>query len=245
VALEPIGFPIDRTTRCGLVSGAVGTRTVAWGAGPAAEAYSSDDQPADEPTRANACGWNARTHLEYEGRAAVDWYIPEGIPVLSTMDGVATLIVYTVANPFDVYGVDREPYLGNPDRLRAPLSPFPGPGGGQGVAIYVENEVFGSEYAHLQIDRTLELVPADAFLDGYSAGFDYSAAFAGFRAFGVGTAIARWPVRRGDQVGASGDTGYSEAPHLHYAIVRLSTGERLCPTGEPDFDDGRWLFRPA
>jgi murein DD-endopeptidase MepM/ murein hydrolase activator NlpD len=242
---EPRGFPIDPSTQCGVASGPAGSRTIAWGAGPAADEYSRTEQPSDHADRANACGWNARTHVEYEGRAAVDWYIAEGTPVVSTMDGIATLIVYTVSNPFDVYGVDREPYLGNPDRARAPLSPFPGPGGGQGVAVHVENEVFRTEYAHLDVGRTLELVPADAFLERYAASFDYASMFAGFREFGVGAEIARWSVYRGDVLGISGDTGYSEAPHLHYAIVRVGTDERLCPTDEPGFEDGGWLFKPA
>lgn len=241
-ALEPRGFPIDPATRCGLVSGVTGTRSIAWSAGPTAEEYSRDDQPSADPERANRCGWNARTHVEYEGQPAVDWYVPEGTPVLATMDGVATLIVYTTSNPFEVYGTVREAYLGNPDRTRAPLAPFPGPGGGQGVAVHVENTAFRSDYAHLEVRRTVDSVPADAFLDGYSAATNYIEEFAAMREFGLGTTIARWPVRRGDVVGFTGDTGYSEAPHLHYAIVRLASGRRLCPTAESGFEDAGWLL---
>jgi hypothetical protein len=56
------------------------------------------------------------------------------------------------------------------------------------------------------------------------------------------TAVARWPVRRGEVIGYSGDSGYSEGPHLHYT-VRRTDGELLCPTTEDGFGDGGWLFR--
>jgi hypothetical protein len=71
--LEPFGFPLEPDTRTGLVVGDVGVRSISWGNGPAALAYSRDDQPSDDPERANRSGWNARTHLEYEGQPAVDW----------------------------------------------------------------------------------------------------------------------------------------------------------------------------
>ena len=172
--VEPTGFPIAPNTRTGRVVGEVGARTIHWGEGPTALAYSRDDQPSDDPERANACGWNARTHLEYEGQPAVDWYVPVGTPVVATMDGVATLLINTVSNPFDFYGVSREPYIGNPDRARAPISPFPGPGGGQGAFVRIENERFRTDSAHLEIGRTLDAVPADAYLPGYSAAFDFA-----------------------------------------------------------------------
>lgn len=222
--------------------GPAGARRIAWGEGPTAFAYSRDDQPSADAVRANRCGWNARVHLEYEGEPAVDWYVPIGTPILATMDGAATLLVNTVSNPFDVYGAAREPYIGNPDRARAPLSPFPGPGGGQGVFVRVENAAFRSDYAHLDPDRTASVVPAAAWLPGFSAA-SFPAAFRPLRDFRLATAVARWPVCRGDVVGLSGDTGYSEAPHLHYAI-RLAGSERaLCPTAEPGFDNAGWLFR--
>jgi murein DD-endopeptidase MepM/ murein hydrolase activator NlpD len=50
-------------------------------------------------------------------------------------------------------------------------------------------------------------------------------------------------VSRGDVIGFTGDSGYSEAPHLHYEITRLSDERQLCPTGENGFDDGSWLTR--
>ncbi|MGE0600999.1 MAG: M23 family metallopeptidase [Dehalococcoidia bacterium] len=242
-ALEPVGFPIAPGTRTGRVVGEVGSRTIHWGEGAEALAYSRDDQPSDDPVRANACGWNARTHLEYEGQPAVDWYVEVGTPVLATMDGTATLLINTVSNPFDFYGVSREPYIGNPDRSRAPISPFPGPGGGQGAFVRIENEQYRTDSAHLEVTRTLKAVPADAYLAGYSAAFDFAGAFAEIRDFRVATAVATWQVKAGDVIGYTGDSGYSEAPHLHYAIRPAGGGNALCPTNEAGFEDGGWLFR--
>jgi hypothetical protein len=111
---EPLGFPIDPALRLGLVGA---DRTITWGAGPDALSYSRDDQTSDDPARAGRSGWNCRVHAKYEkGQPAVDWYIPIGTPIHATMDGTATLSVVTVANAFDYYGVDRAPYVGDPDR---------------------------------------------------------------------------------------------------------------------------------
>lgn len=242
--LEPIGFPLDPDTRCGRVEGLPGQRLVRWDAGPSVRDYSRMDQPSDDPERANASGWNARVHVEYEGQPAVDWYVPPGTPVYTTMDGVATLYLITLSNPFEVYGVDREPYLGNPDRARAPIAPFPGPGGGKGVFVRVENEAFRTEYAHLDLRPTLDRV-RPPFLPGYSAATDYEAGFAPLRDFRATTPIARWDVHRGDLIGLTGDTGYSEAPHLHYTIARAGSSALVCPTTEPPFEDAGWLFRTA
>ena len=154
---EPLGFPLDPATLTGLVVGNVGSRTIAWGEGPPALAYSRDHQPSPDPVVANRSGWNARTHVEYEGQPAVDWYIPLHTPIRATMDGTATLLVNTVSNPFDVYGVDREPYIGNPDRARAPVSPFPGPGGGQGAFVRIESATFRADHAHFDLLATLPL----------------------------------------------------------------------------------------
>lgn len=239
----PLGFPIDPSTRTGLVVGAVGSRTISWGDGPDALSYSRDDQSSDDPVRANRSGWNARTHVEYEGQPAVDWYIPHGTPVLATMDGTATLLVNTVSNPFDVYGVSREPYIGNPDRAHAPVSPFPGVGGGQGTFVRIQSESFQADHAHLELVHSLERVPADAYLAGYSATADWVTQFGPLRDFRIATAVASWKVKRGDVIGFSGDSGYSEAPHLHYALKRLGSGSTLCPTTEAGFADRGWLFR--
>lgn len=223
------------------MQGLVGSRTIAWGAGPDALSFTRDDQPSDDAVPANGSGWNCRTHVEYEGRPAVDWYIPTGTPISATMDGTATLYIITVANAFDYYGVDREPYIGKPDRSRAALSPVPGPGGGKGVFVRIESDGFVTEYAHLDVAPTIAAVPADAFLGEYEASLDFAAMFAAMRSYLDSTAIASWPVRRGDVIGVSGDSGYSEAPHLHYTVARAGTGALLCPTAEAGFADGGWL----
>lgn len=225
-----------------MVTGNVGSRTLVFGAGRTVAEYSRDDQPSDDPVRANACGWNARTHMEYEAEPAVDWYIPPGTPVLATMDGTATLLVNTVSNPFDVYRVSREPYIGNPDRARAPVSPFPGPGGGQGTFVRIESDMFVTDSAHLA-PETFGHVPANAYLVGYGPEEDYAHEFAALRDFRLATAVAQWAVKRGDVIGYSGDSGYSEAPHLHYRISRLGAPDNLCPTTEPGFSDAGWVLK--
>jgi len=147
-----------------------------------------------------------------------------------------------VTNSFDFYGVSREPYIGNPERDRAAIVPFPGPGGGAGVVIRIENQGFITEYGHMDLTPTLDAVPRDAYVSGFSRQYDYASAFSGMRDFRDRTLVARWSVQRNEVVGYSGDTGYSEAPHLHYTIQRLG-GALLCPTTEAGFSDGGWLVR--
>lgn len=223
----------------------MGSRVIRWSEGPAALEYSRDDQPSNDPDRANRCGWNARVHVEYEGQPAVDWYVPVGTPVVATMDGMATLLINTVSNPFDVYGVEREAFLGNPDRTRAKPGMFPGPGGGQGVFVRIENELYRTDLAHFDIAGTVPLVPDAAWLEGYSAATDFVTEFVVLRDFRIATAVARWQVRAGEAIGVTGDAGYSEAPHLHYAIRPAGTANALCPTTEAGFEGGGWLFRAS
>jgi murein DD-endopeptidase MepM/ murein hydrolase activator NlpD len=241
-AIEPVGFPLDPATILGEVTGPVGSREIIWGAGPPALEYSRDDQPAGDPVVANRSGWNCRLHVEYEGHPAVDWYIPEGTPIYATMDGTATLYGITTSNAFDYYGVSREPYIGDPDRANAPISPFPGPGGGKGMFVRIENDQFATEYGHLAIAPTLSAVPAGAYVDGYGPDSDYASLFGVMRGYLDWTPIATWTVAAGDLIGYSGDSGYSEAPHLHYVIERVGSGS-LCATNEAGFDDAGWLFR--
>ncbi len=240
---QPLGFPIDPATRLGLVAGAPGTRTIEWGAGSDALSYTRDSQPSDDPDAANRSGWDCRVHVEYEGKPAVDWYIATGTPVLSTMDGVATLYAITTANGFDYYGIAPEPYLGNPDRSRAPLNPFPGFSGGLGVYVEIDSGEFLTTSAHLDLQRSVHVVPAAKFYPGYSADTDYESLFSSIPASRQGTPIAQWQVRRGDIIGYSGDAGYSEAPHLHYTVQRGGSNRLICPTTEAGFDDGGWLLK--
>jgi murein DD-endopeptidase MepM/ murein hydrolase activator NlpD len=236
---EPIGWPLDPEQPTDAVAGEPGARFFDLGAGPSVREASTNFQtlPDDVPDLANMFGWNCRTHVEYEATPAVDWYVPAGTPVYATMDGDATLYINTHANAFDYYGVDREPYIGNPDRARAPVVPFPGPGGGMGVYVSVTGEAFRTDYGHLSLDPTLAAVPPQFFVGD----FDYQTEFAAPRTLDV--SVATWRVRRGDLIGYTGDAGYSEAPHLHYELIRLTDGAQLCPTSESGFVDGGWLER--
>jgi murein DD-endopeptidase MepM/ murein hydrolase activator NlpD len=241
--LEPRGFPIDPTLKVGLVVGQSPDRSIAWGAGPDALSYTRDYQVSDDPDRANNAGWDCRTHVEYEGQPAVDWYVPSGTPVRATMDGIATLNIVTVASAFDYYGVNGEPYMGNPDRSNAPVAPFSGVSGGKGAFVEVGNDAFVTDYGHLDPARTIASVAPAAFLAGYDRDSDYASLFAAMRDFRVFTPVARWPVKRGDVIGYSGSSGYSEAPHLHYSIRRAGETQLLCPTAEAGFEDGGWLLK--
>jgi hypothetical protein len=242
---EPTGFPLRASLRVNLVIGKKGSRQIATAEGPALADYAEVNQPGDDPVAANAGGWNCRTHQEYEGKPAVDWYVPEGQPVYATLDGGATLYIVTTVNSFDYYGVDREPYYGDPDRARAPTDPFAGrPGGGKGVFVQVENERYVAGYGHLSLSRTLEAVPSGAFIEPYGPAFDYAGTFGVPRRFDEFDAVARWEVRAGDVIGYTGDTGYSEAPHLHYELAaRGPEPAGLCPTREEGFGESGWLFR--
>jgi len=242
-AIGPRGFPIDPSTKLGLVAGQSPQRSIAWGAGRDASSYSRDDQPSDDPERANSSGWDCRVHVEYEGQPAVDWYVPVGTPIRATMDGTATLNIVTVTNAFDYHAVAREPYMGNPDRPRAAVAPFQRVSGGKGVFVTVENDTFVTDYGHLDPALTLAAVDPSAFLAGYGPDSDYATLFAPLRDFRVFTPVARWTVKRGDVIGFSGDSGYSDAPHLHYTIRRAGASSLLCPTAEAGFEDGGWLLR--
>jgi hypothetical protein len=238
-----LGFPVDPQTILGKVVGEIGSRTVSFdGDGPTAYEYALNDQPSDDPDAANRSGWNCRTHFEYEGIAAVDFYLPAGTALYSTTAGTATLYAISTGNDFDRYGVAREPYLGNPDRSNAPLNPFPDVSAGLGAYVVVEGDGFVTEFGHLDLSLTAEAVPADKFLEGFSADSDWDALFAAIPVPRVATAVAERPVLWGDVIGYSGDAGYSEAPHLHYTI-RRDGGQPLCPTDEPGFADSGWFFR--
>lgn len=239
---QPRGLPLDPEQPVGLVDYEDAGRPIRWGAGPGALTYSRDVQPGADALAANAGGWNCQVHVDFEGHPAVDWYIPVGTPIRATMSGTATLYVITTTNAFDYFGVPRAPYVGYPSG-EAAVSPFPGPGGGKGVYLEIRNDGFVTESAHLALDRTFAVVPGSAFLPGFEPGDALVERFEPMRGYLDATPIATWPVDRGDILGYSGDSGYSEAPHLHYTVRRADGGGLLCPTTEASFADGGWLAR--
>jgi murein DD-endopeptidase MepM/ murein hydrolase activator NlpD len=240
----PYGFPLDPSQLTDVVVGASGQRRNVTAGGPAVREVSERLHVSGDAAAANSSGWNCRVHVEYEGSPAVDWYVPAGSPVYATLDGTATLYVNTVANAFDYYGVDREPYIGEPDRARAPVTPVPGPGGGMGVWVSIAGGEYRTDYGHLDVRSTTAALDGSAFIAPFTAATDYAGEFSTPQATGSAAVVARWPVRRGDVIGFTGDAGYSEAPHLHYVVARVGSGEKLCPTREPGFSDGGWLFGP-
>jgi hypothetical protein len=106
--------------------------------------------------------------------------------------------------------------------------------------VRVENAEFATEYGHLSIVKTLAHLPVDSFVDGYTPYRDYYREFSDVPSPRVITTVARWDVRRGDIIGSSGDSGYSEGPHIHYTVNRIG-GPLRCPTEEAGFTDGGWL----
>jgi hypothetical protein len=95
----------------------------------------------------------------------------------------------------------------------------------------------------MDIAQTIPIVPKTAFLPGYSSTVDFAAEFAPLRDVRIATAVASWEVGVGEVIGYSGDSGYSEAPHLHYAIRPAGSENALCPTTETGFANAGWLFR--
>jgi len=239
---EPRGLPVLPNTPVGTVVQVGGARRVSWAEGPTAGDYALRGYPSRDGVLANRSGWNCRTHVEYEGQPAIDFYLRPGTPVRATMTGVASLFAVTTSNAFDVYGRNREPYLGDPDRSRASSAPFPGPTGGKGVFVVVANEGFITEYGHLDLAQTLAAVPVEGFLDGYPRE-NISDEFGSIRASKDAEKIAVWQVERDAVIGYSGDSGYSEAPHLHYTVRRRGSDTLLCPSSEEGFTDGGWLVR--
>ena len=243
---EPVGFPVPQTLRpMRVVSGPQG-KTVAPAAsdGPTVvqvatelQARSSNDEAA------NQYGWNCRTHNTHEGAPAVDWYLPARTPVIATMSGQVELYMISTTNAFSFYGVDPSLTLGLPSPS-TPLFPLPGPGGGMGIFVSVLNGGLRAEYGHLDIS-TLSLAPENAFVAPYSKSFNFETSFARLREFTDVTLVASWPVAEGDVVGYVGNTGYSDAPHLHYQVVTRDRGTKFCPTREA-FSGAGWLFgKPA
>jgi hypothetical protein len=238
---DPVGFPINPQNLLGIVTGVLGSRTLGAG-GSTAIAYARDDQPSDDPELANRSGWNCRTHVEYEGAPAVDFYVPPETAVRSTMDGTATLYAISIVNDFDRYGIPREPYLGNPDRSRAPISPFPGPSAGLGVYVQVKNDGFVTTYGHLDLPATAQVIPPAGLFPPFVRNTNFANYFASQRIASTPTVVATWHVVAGQLIGRTGDAGYSEGPHLHYTVQRGDSTEKLCPTLEAGFTDGGWLF---
>ena len=240
---EPVGFPVQPTLRPLQVLDTPQGRVVAPPSptGPTVLEVARDYQtrPANDG-EANRYGWNCRVHDKHEGGPGVDWYLPAGTPVVATMRGQAELYVVSISNAFEYYGVDPRLTLGLPSPTM-PLYPLPGPGGGMGIFVSVLNGDLRAEYGHLDLDRTLALVPERAFIAPFSKSFNYDARFSRPIPHDQVTLVATWQVEEGAVVGYVGNTGYSDVPHLHYQVVTRDRKTKFCPTREPLPSSG-WLF---
>lgn len=210
--------------------------------GPTVEQIARDIQTRPQnDMEANRYGWNCQLHDRYEGTGpAVDWYLPTGTPVTTVMGGEAELYIITTANSYSYYGVDPRITLGLPD-ASVPLYPLPGPSGGMGIFVSVLNGGLRAEYGHLDLKATLPLVPEAAFVAPYGPAFNYEGRFGRPVDYRQTALVARWTVRKGDTVGAVGNTGYSDVSHLHYQIVTKDRTRKFCPTRE-QFPNSGWLF---
>ena len=172
---RPVGFPLPLHLRPMRVIENGGNRRVAPPAadGPNLVEVSRDLHPRPQNDfEANRFGWNCRVHEAYEGAPAVDWYLPEGTPVIAIMRGTAELYVITTANAFEYYGIDNSLMLALP-KPSTPINPFTGHNGGLGIFVSIRNGDLRAEYGHLGLEGTLAIVPPDAFVTPYSASYDY------------------------------------------------------------------------
>jgi hypothetical protein len=240
---EPIGFPVDPNLRPMQVIVTPQGKQIAPAApdGPTVLQVARDIQVRRENDEAaNRYGWNCRLHTYYEGAPAVDWYLPEGTPLIATMRGQAELYFITTVNAFEYYGVDKSITLGLPSP-NMPRFPLPGPGGGMGIFVSILNGDLRAEYGHLELRQTVNLVPPNAWMAPYSRSYDFPARFGRPVDHTNITLVARWDVQRGNVVGFVGNTGYSDVPHIHYQVVTRDRGTKYCPTSE-DGGTAGWLF---
>lgn len=240
----PVGLPLDPSIRPMRVVETAQGKTVVPAApnGPTVEEVARHvHSRSQNDEESNRYGWNCRVHNRYEGAPAVDWYLPHGTPVIATMRGKAELYVITTVNAFEYYGVDPRITLGLPSPSM-PVFPLPGPGGGMGVFVSILNGELRAEYGHLDLKKTLTLVPDSAFVPPYSRSFDYDSRFGRPIGHDQITLVASWPVERGDVVGYVGNTGYSDVDHLHYQVVTRDRTIKFCPTFE-GFPNAGWLFQ--
>jgi hypothetical protein len=240
----PVGFPVDPQLRPMQVVLTAAGKSIAPAAanGPTVlEAARDLQRRAENDELANKYGWNCRVHNRHEGAPAIDWYLPEGTPVVATMRGQAELYMITTSNAFEYYGVQHSLTLGLPDP-NAPLYPLPGPGGGMGIFVSIVNGDLRAEYGHLA-PSSLSIVKPGSFIAPYSPTFNYAGRFGAMRSHEDITLVASWPVEEGDIVGHVGNTGYSDVAHVHYQVLTKDRKTKFCPTFEP-FPYNGWLFEP-
>jgi hypothetical protein len=242
----PIGFPVDERLRPMQVIMTPQGKQVVEAAtnGPTVVEVARDYQTRVQNDEAsNRYGWNCRLHDYYEGAPGVDWYLPEGTPLIATMRGQAEFYIITTSNAFEYYGVDKAVTLGLP-APDMPLYPLPGPGGGMGIFVSILNGDLRAEYGHLELTKSLTVIPQGAYVPPYSPTFNYPSRFSRMAGHLDINLIARWNAQRGDVVGYVGNTGYSDVAHIHYQVISRDRLRKYCPTLEQLPNSG-WLFGPS
>ncbi len=226
--IEPIGFPIDPAARLGIVTGVPGNRAIRWGEGPTAIDYSRDDQPSDDPDRANRCGWNARLHrVRGQPRSTVH---PAG-HARGRDDGWHGPLLINTSPTRSMSTCQPEPIPGQPrPRPRGPWSPSRSRGG-QGVFRPDRERRYRTIFVSLRHRRDSRGGPAGGLARRHGTGDDFVARSRRSATVRVATPVARCGGAAGEVIARAAIALQRGPPPLRGPAGRVA--QRLCPTTEP------------